>query len=90
MAKGTEMARTEVTKYLTTYIKEHSLQDAVNRRKIIPDKRLGKLLNIGKDDEVTYFNLQKYMKVHFPKSLAQLAVIAAAEAEASSAVSANA
>jgi len=82
MTKGTEMARTEVTKHLTQYIKEHSLQDAVNRRKIIPDKRLGKLLNVGKDDEVTYFNLQKYMKVHFPKSAAALAAAALASSSA--------
>tara|TARA_B100000674_G_C37890768_1_gene938860 strand:+ start:203 stop:676 length:474 start_codon:yes stop_codon:yes gene_type:complete len=65
---GTEMARTEVTKYLTTYIKEHKLQDQANRRRILPDKKLGKLLGVGKNDEVTYFNLQKYMKGHFPSS----------------------
>ena len=63
--KGTEMARTEVTKFLTTYIKEHNLQDPENKRRILPDKKLGKLLNAG-SNEVTYFNLQKYMKVHFP------------------------
>ena len=77
--KGTEMARTEVTKFLTTYIKEHNLQDPSNKRRILPDKKLGKLLNVGKDaetgkpNEVTYFNLQKYMKVHFPKSAAATA-----------------
>ena len=65
--QGTEMARTEVTKFLTTYIKEHNLQDQANKRRILPDKKLGKLLGAGKNDEVTYFNLQKYMKVHFPK-----------------------
>lgn len=70
--KGTEMARTEVTKFLTTYIKEHNLQDPANKRRILPDKKLGKLLNAG-GNEVTYFNLQKYMKVHFPKSAASLA-----------------
>ena len=70
--KGTEMARTEVTKHLTQYIKNNSLQDQANRRKIIPDKKLGKLLGVGKEDEVTYFNLQKYMKVHFPKAAAQV------------------
>tara|TARA_B110001469_G_scaffold101788_1_gene99640 strand:+ start:1277 stop:1954 length:678 start_codon:yes stop_codon:yes gene_type:complete len=67
--EGTEMARTEVTKYLTKYIKEHNLQDQANRRKILPDNSLQKLLNVGSDDEVTYFNLQKYMKVHFPKKV---------------------
>tara|TARA_A100001388_G_C28641244_1_gene437190 strand:+ start:72 stop:677 length:606 start_codon:yes stop_codon:yes gene_type:complete len=65
--EGTEMARTEVTKFLTSYIKEHNLQDQANKRRILPDKKLGKLLNPGKGEEVTYFNLQKYMKVHFPK-----------------------
>jgi len=73
--KGTEMARTEVTKYLTQYIKTNDLQDSANRRKIIPDKKLQKLLNVSVNDEVTYFNLQKYMKVHFPKPLsAQVSV----------------
>ena len=67
--EGTEMARTEVTKYLTQYIKEHKLQDEANRRKILPDAPLKQLLNVGTGDEVTYFNLQKYMKVHFPKSI---------------------
>ena len=66
--EGTEMARTEVTKFLTQYIAEHKLQDQANRRKILPDKPLQKLLLNGPGDEVTYFNLQKYMKVHFPKS----------------------
>ena len=66
---GTEMARTEVTKHLTTYIKEHNLQDPANKRTILPDKKLQKLLQTTKNDEVTYFNLQKYMKVHFPKSV---------------------
>jgi upstream activation factor subunit UAF30 len=70
---GTEMARTEVTKYLTQYIKEHNLQDEANRRKILPNKQLQQLLNVGKGDEVTYFNLQKYMKVHFPKSSVSIA-----------------
>ena len=64
---GTEMARTEVTKHLTSYIKEHNLQDQANKRRIVPNAALKKLLNLTANDEVTYFNLQKYMKVHFPK-----------------------
>lgn len=77
--KGTEMARTEVTKHLTQYIKANSLQDSENRRKIIPDQKLQKLLNVSSSDEVTYFNLQKYMKVHFPKSQASIALEASSE-----------
>jgi len=79
---GTEMARTEVTKYLTSYIKEHNLQDQANKRKIIPDAALKKLLNVKASDELTYFNLQKYMKVHFPKPASAIAAEAAAAAAA--------
>ena len=67
---GTEMARTEVTKSITAYIKEHSLQHAENKRRIMPDSALASLLNVDDSVELTYFNLQKYMKVHFPKSAA--------------------
>ena len=67
---GTEMARTEVTKSITAYIKEHSLQHADNKRRIMPDTALASLLNVDDSVELTYFNLQKYMKVHFPKSAA--------------------
>ncbi len=67
---GTEMARTEVTKSITAYIKEHSLQHADNKRRIMPDSALASLLNVDDSVELTYFNLQKYMKVHFPKSAA--------------------
>ena len=73
--QGTEMARTEVTKFLTAYIKEHDLQDPSNRRRIKPDKKLQKLLNSKTSDEVTYFNLQKYMKVHFPPSKASATTV---------------
>ena len=62
----TLLARTDVTKRINLYIKEHDLQNPDNRRIIRPDKSLHKLLNSG-TDEVTYFNLQRYMKVHFPK-----------------------
>lgn len=65
---GSEMARTEVTKYLTSYIKMNNLQQIEDKRKIKPDKKLLKLLNIDINEEVTYFNLQKWMKPHFPKT----------------------
>ncbi len=66
---GTELARTEVTKHLTTYIKTHNLQAPEDKRKILPDAKLKKLLKIQKGDDITYFNLQKYLKPHFPKSV---------------------
>jgi len=64
-AVGTEMARTEVSKEITKYIKTHNLQDASNGRVIKADAKLSKPLRLGKDDELTFFNLQRYMKVHF-------------------------
>ena len=69
---GTEMSRTEVTKLITTYIKEKSLQNPVNKRFIIPDRKLGKLLCLKKSDVLNYFNLQKYMKIHFPKTIKKI------------------
>ena len=64
----TMMARTDVTKMITKYVKSNQLQAQDNGRKILPDEKLKKLLNVGKNDEVTYFNLQKYMKPHFIKT----------------------
>ena len=65
---GTEMARTEVTREINGYIRAHKLQDPKNGRRILPDKKLAKLLKLKKDDELTYFNLQRYMSPHFAKS----------------------
>ena len=64
---GAEMARTEVTKEINQYIRAHNLQDKDNGRKINPDAALAKLLKISNGDELTYFNLQRYMSPHFPK-----------------------
>ena len=66
--EGSEMARTEVTKELNCYIRSHSLQDKSNGRKINADKKLSALLKLNKNDELTYFNLQKYMSPHFAKA----------------------
>ena len=63
--KGTEMARTDVTREINSYIREHKLQDPSNRRRILPDSKLKKLLNLKAEDELTYFNLQRYMSPHF-------------------------
>jgi chromatin remodeling complex protein RSC6 len=71
---GTEMARTEVSKEINAYIREKGLQDKENGRKIHPDANLAKLLALGSADELTYFNLQRYMKHHFVKEVAATAV----------------
>lgn len=67
VSNDTKMARTDVTKLITAYVKENKLQAPDNGRKIIPDKKLMALLGCTAKDEVTYFNLQSYMKPHFIK-----------------------
>jgi len=69
---GTEMARTEVTREINVYIRNHNLQDKANGRKINPDSKLASLLKLKKTDELTYFNLQKYMSPHFAKAAAKV------------------
>ena len=66
--EGVEMARTEVSKEINQYIRANSLQDKSNGRIIKADAKLKKLLNLADGDELTYFNLQKYMKHHFIKA----------------------
>ena len=66
--EGSEMARTDVTREINKYIRTNNLQDKENGRKIIPDKKLTSLLKLKKGDELTYFNLQRYMSPHFAKA----------------------
>ena len=66
---GSEVARTEVTQFIIKYIADHELQNPENRKIIRPDESLKQLLGIQEGEEVTYFNLQKYMKHHFPKAV---------------------
>lgn len=82
VTSGTEMARTEVTKHLTKYIKAHSLQDEKDKRSINCDAKLSGLLNVQPTDKVTYFNLQRYMKPHFVSKASIAAAAAAATASA--------
>jgi chromatin remodeling complex protein RSC6 len=65
---GVEMARTEVSKEINAYIREKGLQDKENGRVIHPDAGLSKLLAISAAEELTYFNLQRFMKHHFIKA----------------------
>ncbi len=73
---GTEMARTEVTREINGYIRAHNLQDKTNGRKINPDASLASLLKIKNGEELTYFNLQRYMSPHFAKASAPKPVTA--------------
>jgi chromatin remodeling complex protein RSC6 len=75
--KGDLVARTDVTRYITAYIKEHDLQNPEFRREILPDAVLTKLFGPALEhrdpnDEstpkvISYLKLQKYLSPHFPK-----------------------
>ena len=66
MKKDELISRTDVTKRIHEYCKSKNLQDPADKRQIKPDASLRKLLKMSKDDDLTFFNLQKFMKVHFP------------------------
>ena len=66
--KGEKIARTEVTKYICTYIKDNDLKQEDNKRIINPDIKLKTLLGVTDNSEITFFNIQRYMNKHFIKS----------------------
>lgn len=67
VSDGTELPRTEVTRRVNRYVKENDLQNPENKKQILADGKLKSLLYLKDDDELTYFNLQRYMKIHFLK-----------------------
>jgi chromatin remodeling complex protein RSC6 len=70
LADGSEVARTDVTRHLISYIKSNNLQDASNRKRILLDVGLQSLLDVPAGVDLTYFNLQRYMNRHFVRSVA--------------------
>ena len=64
---GTLMSRVEVSKEIIAYINTHGLKDKTHGRQINADAKLGQLLRLGESDVLTFFNLQKFLKVHFIK-----------------------
>jgi len=67
LEENSKVARTDVTRTLISYIKEHKLQDPTNKKRIVPDEKLKNLLGLENEDELTYFNIQKHMNKHFIK-----------------------
>jgi chromatin remodeling complex protein RSC6 len=70
LSPKSQKSQTDVTKYIATYVKEHSCFDPSFKRRILPDAKLGKLLRVKDGQEVTYLNLQSFLKVHFLKPAA--------------------
>jgi chromatin remodeling complex protein RSC6 len=66
---GTMLSRTDCTRKIAAYIKEHDLQNPDNRREILSDATLIKLFALTSEDKLNYFNLQRYIKPHFIKEV---------------------
>jgi len=77
---GTEKSRTDITRYINAYVKEHNLNKPSNRRVILPDEKLKKILKINNEEEVTFFILQRLISHHFPSLAAKNAAAAAVAA----------
>jgi chromatin remodeling complex protein RSC6 len=67
LKSGDKRSQTEVTKFISDYVKSHSCFDPTFKRRILPNAALAKLLRVDDKTEVTYLNLQRFLKVHFKK-----------------------
>ena len=68
LSPKSQKSQTDVTKFIANYVKTHSCFDPSFKRRIIPDAKLGKLLRAKDGQEVTYLNLQSFLKIHFLKT----------------------
>ena len=75
--RGIEKSRTDITRFINAYIKEHNLNKPENKRFILPDDKLRKILNVDAKDEINYFILQKLISHHFTPSASKLVEAAA-------------
>jgi len=65
LAADAQIARTDVTKKVIEYVKEHNLQNPASKMEILPDEKLKKLLGPAEGDVIKFFNIQTYLKKHF-------------------------
>ena len=64
-ASGSKESRSNITKAITTYVKEKNLKE---KHTIKPDAKLKALLGVAEGDVLTYFNLQRYLNRHYLKA----------------------
>jgi chromatin remodeling complex protein RSC6 len=62
-------SRIEVTRLVCQYVKDNNLQNPENRKQIIPDRKLTKLLSYdaAKDEPLTFTSFQKFIRPHYLK-----------------------
>ena len=78
LKKGEQISRANVTSKVSAYCKEHKLQKKTDGRYIFPDQKLSKLLSIDQGKEITFFDIQKHLKPHYPDTVAKQKAAAAA------------
>ena len=66
-ASGSLESRSNITKAITTYVKEKNLKE---KHTIKPDAKLTALLGVKDGEVLTYFNLQRYLNPHYLKTAA--------------------
>jgi hypothetical protein len=81
---GTKLTRSDVTKGIFNYIKIHNLQDKQFSRIINPDKKLKQLLNISDSEQLSIFNIQKYLTLHITKIQSEPILIKESESDSDS------
>ena len=70
LEKGELYSRQIITKTINKYVKDNELQNPENRRYILLESEAGlklKALLRDPDQPLTFFNIQRYLKVHYPK-----------------------
>jgi upstream activation factor subunit UAF30 len=68
LAAGEKICRSEVTRRISTYVKEHGLKHPDNGRVIVLDDKLTTLLSPPANEQITYLNIQKYLSPHYLKT----------------------
>ena len=74
--EDTLISRTEVTQAITKYVKEHELQNPANKREMKVDKKMEGIIKLQPGEILSFFNLQRYMKDHYPKPKAAVEALA--------------
>ena len=70
LTKGEMYSRQQVTQGVNKFVKDNDLQNPENRRYILLESEAGlKLKSLLRDPDqpLTFFNIQRYLKVHYPK-----------------------
>lgn len=65
--EGELIARCVVNKRINDYIKTNNLQTSDNRQQFVIDEALASVFNVSVGTVVHFFQMQTYLKAHYPK-----------------------